>query len=84
MKAYCGSVAFLTSALDGGEWSALPPGKNPCYPLSRRLGGLQSRSGRGGEEKNSWLLPGIEPPFIQPVAQRYTSELSSRGSVESL
>jgi hypothetical protein len=28
-------------------------GKNPQYPLDRRLGGPQSRSGRGGEEKNS-------------------------------
>jgi hypothetical protein len=24
---------------------ALSPGKNPCYPLDRRLGGPQSRSG---------------------------------------
>jgi hypothetical protein len=32
---------------------ALPPGKSPLYPLDRRLGGPQSRSGRGGEEKNS-------------------------------
>jgi hypothetical protein len=28
-------------------------GKTPRYPLDRRLGGSQSRSGRGGEEKNS-------------------------------
>jgi len=27
--------------------------------LDRRLGGPQSRSGRGGEEKNSQLPPGI-------------------------
>jgi len=44
-------------------------GKIPWYPLYRRLGGPQSRSGRGGEEKNSQLLPGLEPPIIQPVAQ---------------
>jgi hypothetical protein len=30
-----------------------PQGKNPWYPLDRILGGPQSRSGRGGEEKNS-------------------------------
>jgi hypothetical protein len=53
-----------------------PQGKNPSYPLDRRLGGTQSRSGRGGEEKNSQPLQGLEPPIIQPVAQRYTSELS--------
>jgi hypothetical protein len=38
--------------------AALPPGKEP---LDRRLGGTQSRSGRGGEEKNSQPPPGIEP-----------------------
>jgi hypothetical protein len=30
-----------------------PQGESPWYPLDRRLGGPQSRSGRGGEEKNS-------------------------------
>jgi hypothetical protein len=40
------------------------------------MGGLQSRSGRCGEEKNSQPLPGLEPPIIQPIAQRYTTELS--------
>jgi hypothetical protein len=53
-----------------------PQGNSPRYPLDRRLGGPQSRSGRGGEEKNSQPLPGLEPPIIQPVAQRYTTELS--------
>jgi hypothetical protein len=48
------SYSFLTSALDGGEWSAsrpgraLPWGKDPRYPLYRRLGGPQSRSGHRG------------------------------------
>jgi hypothetical protein len=43
-----------TSAIDGGEWSASRPaalysrGKDPPYPLDRRLGGPQSRSGRRG------------------------------------
>jgi hypothetical protein len=43
--------------------------KSPRYPLDRRLGGPQSRSGRGGEDKNSQPLPGLEPPIIQPIAQ---------------
>jgi hypothetical protein len=51
-----------------------PQGKSPWYPLDSRLGGHQSRSGRGGEE-NSQPVPGIEPPIIQPVAKRYTTEL---------
>jgi hypothetical protein len=29
------------------------PSESPLYPSDRRLGGPQSRSGRGGEEKNS-------------------------------
>jgi hypothetical protein len=56
--------SFLTSALDGGEWSAsrpyrFTPEKEYRYPLNRRLGGPQSRSGRFGEEKKTiclWLL----------------------------
>jgi hypothetical protein len=56
--------------------TALPQEKNPWYQLDRSLGALQSRSGRGGEEKNSQPLPGLEPPIIQPVAQRYTTELA--------
>jgi hypothetical protein len=40
--------------------AALPPEKSPLYPLDRRIGGAQSRSGRGGEEKNSQPLTGIE------------------------
>jgi hypothetical protein len=41
--------------------AALPPEKETPYPLDRRLGEPQSRSGRGGEEKNSQPPPGIEP-----------------------
>jgi hypothetical protein len=33
-------------------------------------------TGHGGEEKNSQSLPALEPPIIQPVAQRHTTELS--------
>jgi hypothetical protein len=60
--------AFLISALHGGD-------RTPDYPLDRRLCGLQSRSGHGDEEKNSQPPSGLEPPIIQPVAQRYTTEL---------
>jgi hypothetical protein len=51
-------------------------GKSPWYPLDRRLGGPHNQSGRGGKEKNSQPLPGLEPQIIQPVAQRYTAELT--------
>jgi len=41
--------------------SFYPRKNNPWYPLERRLGGIQRRYGRGGEEKKSLLMPGIEP-----------------------
>jgi hypothetical protein len=50
-------------------------GKSPWYSLDRRLGGPQSRSGRGDEEKNSQPLVGLELPIIQHVTKRYTAEL---------
>jgi hypothetical protein len=58
-------------------------GKSPWYPLDRRLGGPQSRSGRGKVQKNSHSVSGLEPPIIQHVAQRYTTELSSLSLSES-
>jgi hypothetical protein len=38
-----------------------PSAKSPRYPLDRRLGGPQRRSGHDFEEKNSQPPPGIEP-----------------------
>jgi len=38
-----------------------PQEKIPRCPLDRSLDGPQSRSGHGGEEKNSQPLPAIEP-----------------------
>jgi hypothetical protein len=46
-----------------------------ALPQGKRLGGLQNWSGLGGEEKNSQPLPGLEPPIMQSVAQRCTTEL---------
>jgi hypothetical protein len=42
------------------------------------MSGPQSRFGHGGEEKNSQPFSGLEPPIIQPVAQRVS--LSYPGS----
>jgi hypothetical protein len=47
--------------------AALPPGKNPWYPLDRRLGGPPSRSGRGGEEKNSQPADKLRAEFIRRI-----------------
>jgi hypothetical protein len=38
--------------------TALPPGKELWFPLDRRLGGPQSRSGRGGLQKNIYMYFG--------------------------
>jgi len=58
----------MTAALEGGEWSAprpgltLPPEKTR-YPMYRRLGGPQGRSGRSEN-----LAPtGIRSRTLQPV-----------------
>jgi hypothetical protein len=55
----------LTSALDVDEGSAsrygqLLPGKEPQYPLDRRLGGHQNRSRHNDEDEKSHLPLGIE------------------------
>ena len=60
----------MTAALEGGECSAarpgrtLPPGKTR-YPLYRRLGGPQGRSGLA----ENLVLTGIRSRTVQPVAQ---------------
>ena len=51
--------------------AALPPGKT-VYPLYRRLGGLQSRSGQA--RKISPPL-GFDPRTVRPVASRYPGSL---------
>ena len=64
----------MTTALEGGEGSAscsgcsLPPGKSR-YPLYRRLGGPQDRS---GQVRKISPPPGFDPRTVQPVVSRYT------------
>jgi hypothetical protein len=60
MKTYWGSGGIYPHILDLGarcRWVVsftprplYPQGKSPWYPLDRRLGGAQSRSGQGGEQ----------------------------------
>jgi hypothetical protein len=71
MKAYWGVELLLHSFFDlgtRGRWVVsftprplYPQVTSPWHSFDRRLGGPQNRSGRGGEEKNSQLPPGIEP-----------------------
>jgi hypothetical protein len=82
MKGYLGSGGIAPYILElSTRWRQVasfklrplyPQGKSSWCPLDRRLGGHQSRSGRGGEGKNSQALPGIESPIIQPATQGYT------------
>ena len=64
----------MTKALERGEGSAsrpgrsLPPGKTR-YPLYRRLGGSQ---GRSGQVRKISLPPGFDSRTVQPVASHYT------------
>jgi hypothetical protein len=75
------STHSLTSALDGGEWSASRPGR--FTPRERAsgthwIGGwVGPRTGLDAvvKKKNSQPLSGLELPIIQPIAQRYTTEL---------
>jgi hypothetical protein len=77
---------FLTLGLDGSSGqlhaaAGLRLGKQPRYPLYRRLGGPQSRSGRYGEANIPLPLPGIEPRLLsvaQPVTVRYTDRAVRR------
>jgi hypothetical protein len=56
--------------LDAGAWSTsrtrhLTPGKQPRYPLSRRMGRSQSRSGHFVEDEYIFRLPGFEPQIVE-------------------
>jgi hypothetical protein len=71
-----------TSALVGDEWSAsrpgrfVPRGKSLRYPLDKRLGGYQNRSGRRGEKKNLALTGG---PLGRPARGQSLYRLSYPG-----
>jgi hypothetical protein len=69
---------------------ALPPGRSPRYPLYRRLGGPQSRSGRFREVKILYPSRGSnsDPSVVQTVAKRYndyaTAYLTCEGIFRSV
>jgi hypothetical protein len=59
-------LTFLTSATDGGEWSALISSSIGWHMLSRH----NSLSGRCGDEKHLLNLLGIEPQLSSLSIQR--------------
>jgi len=67
--------------------AASPRSKIPRYPLDSWLGRPQSRSGSGGQGKNSQYSPGIEPtnPIVQSagmdVRKKYIGGIQNRTAV---
>jgi len=63
----------MTAALEGGEWSAVHPGRTlplgkTRYPCYRRFGGPQGRSGRA----ENVVPTGIRSWTVQHIVSRYT------------
>jgi hypothetical protein len=83
MKTYWGNDGIALRILDlGTRWRLVvsftprqlySQRKSLRYPLDRRLGGPQTSSGSGGEEKNSQPPPGIEPQNPDRPARSRTS-----------
>jgi hypothetical protein len=76
------SYSFTNSALDGvgGQRHApaaiYPRGKDPRYPLDRRLGRPQRRSGHEDYRKKSFRLcrgSNFDRPVVQSVVRHYTA-----------
>jgi hypothetical protein len=56
--------------------AALPPEKEPLVPTGQEAEWASEPVWTQWRGENSQYLPGLEPPTIQPVAQRYTTELT--------
>jgi hypothetical protein len=73
------SCPFLTSALDGGEWSAsrpgrtLPPGKGPPVPIVQEDGWVPEPVWTQGLEEKSSAPVGDRTPIVQPIVGHYTA-----------
>jgi hypothetical protein len=65
---------FLTSALVGGEWSALPTGKEPPVPIGQEVGWTSEPVWTTWRRENSSLYrdSNSDSSVVQPVASRYT------------
>ena len=65
--------SFFTLELVGNEWLTTSVGcftsDDPSVSLNKWLSEPHSRSGRFGEDKNSFILLGFELRAVQPVAQ---------------
>jgi hypothetical protein len=72
------SYSFLTSALDGGEWSAscpgraLPPGKGLPVPIGQEAGWAPEPVWTQRLEEKSSASVGDRTPVVQSVVRHYT------------
>jgi hypothetical protein len=72
------SYSYLTSALDGGEWSAsrpgcaLPPGKGPPVPTGQEAGWVPKPVWTQRLEEKSSASVGDRTPVVQSVVRHYT------------
>jgi hypothetical protein len=73
------SYSFLTSALNGGEWSAsrpgraLPPGKGPPVPIGQEAGWAPEPVWTQGLEEKSSAPVGDRTLVVQSVVRHYTA-----------
>jgi hypothetical protein len=73
------SYSYLTSALDGREWSAsrpgrsLPPGKEPSVPIVQEAGWAQDPVWTQGLEEKSSAPVEDRTPVVQSVVSHYTA-----------
>jgi hypothetical protein len=72
------SYSFLTSALDGGEWSAsrpgraLAPGKGPAFLIVYEAGWAPELVWTQRLEEKSFDSFGDQTPVVQSVVRHYT------------
>jgi hypothetical protein len=72
------SYSFLTSALEGGEWSAsrpgraLPPRKEPPVPTVQEAGGAPEPVWTQRLEEKSSASVGDRTPAVQSVVRHYS------------
>jgi hypothetical protein len=72
------SYSFLTSALDGGEWSAsrpgraLPPGKGQPVPNGQEAGWAPEPVWMQRLEEKSSASVGDRTPVVQSVVRHFT------------
>jgi hypothetical protein len=83
------SYSFLTSALDGGEWSAsrpgraIPPGKGPPIPIVQEAGWALEPVWTQRQEEKSSASVRDRTSVVQSVVRHYTIWATVHCSIET-